>query len=152
MDETDRARSPSELLIILAAISDEASPLRTIAPKFSGRFNKGVDYVGFQGKFKHEMTLDVAAIAYAVQQYGLPENLMLGIHSGSDKFSIYPAVHAVMRRLEAGVHLKTAGTTWLEVLIGLAEAGGEGLELAKDIYVDAFTQIARKAPSFRAGM
>jgi hypothetical protein len=46
MDETDRAQSPVELLIILAAIADEGIPIQTIAPKFSGRFNKGVDYVG----------------------------------------------------------------------------------------------------------
>jgi len=81
----------------------------------------------------------VAAIAHAVKEYGLPKNLKLSIHSGSDKFSIYPAIHAVMQKLDAGVHLKTAGTTWLEELIGLAEAGGDGLELAKDIYVEAFT-------------
>ena len=83
------------------------------------------------------MALDVAAIAYAVKQYGLPENLKLSVHSGSDKFSIYPAIHATMKRLDVGVHLKTAGTTWLEELIGLAEAGGEGLALAKEVYAEA---------------
>ena len=138
MDETDRAQSPAELLIILAAIADEGIPVQTIAPKFSGRFNKGVDYVGDVAQFEREMALDVAAIAYAVRQYGLPENLKLSIHSGSDKFSIYPAIHATMKRFNAGVHLKTAGTTWLEELIGLAEAGGDGLALAKEIYSEAF--------------
>lgn len=138
MDETDRAQSPVELLIILAAIADEGIPLQTIAPKFSGRFNKGVDYVGGVAQFEREMALDVAAIAYAVRQYGLPGNLKLSVHSGSDKFSIYPAIHATMQRFDAGVHLKTAGTTWLEELIGLAEAGGDGLALAKEIYFEAF--------------
>lgn len=138
MDETDRAQTPAELLIILAAIADEGIPVQTIAPKFSGRFNKGVDYVGDVARFEQEMALDVAAIAYAIRQYGLPENLKLSIHSGSDKFSIYPAIHAVMRLLDAGVHLKTAGTTWLEELIGLAESGGDGLALAKEIYAEAF--------------
>ncbi len=137
MDETDRAQSPVELLIILAAIADEGIPVQTIAPKFSGRFNKGVDYVGDVKQFEREMALDIAAIAYAVKQYGLPENLKLSIHSGSDKFSIYPAIHANMKRMNVGVHLKTAGTTWLEELIGLAEAGGEGLELAKEVYAEA---------------
>src|SRR5580692_5607427 len=137
MDETDRAQSPVELLIILAAIADEGIPVQTIAPKFSGRFNKGVDYVGDVAQFEREMALDVAAIAYAVRQYGLPGNLKLSVHSGSDKFSIYPAIHATMQRLNVGVHLKTAGTTWLEELIGLAEAGGEGLALAKEVYVEA---------------
>ena len=137
MDETDRAQSPAELLIILAAIADEGIPVETIAPKFSGRFNKGVDYVGDTGQFEREMGLDVAAIALAVRQYGLPENLKLSIHSGSDKFSIYPAIYAAMKRFNAGVHLKTAGTTWLEELIGLAEAGGDGLALAKEVYAEA---------------
>lgn len=137
MDETDRAQSPVELLIILAGIADEGIPVQTIAPKFSGRFNKGVDYVGNVAQFEREMALDMAAIAYAVKQYGLPENLKLSIHSGSDKFSIYPAIHATMKRFDAGVHLKTAGTTWLEELIGLAEAGGEGLALAKEVYAEA---------------
>jgi tagaturonate epimerase len=137
MDETDRAQSPVELLIILAAIADEGIPVQTIAPKFSGRFNKGVDYVGNVAQFEREMALDVAAIAYAVKQYGLPADLKLSVHSGSDKFSIYPAIHATMQRFGCGVHLKTAGTTWLEELIGLAEAGGEGLALAKEIYAEA---------------
>ncbi len=137
MDETDRAQSPVDLLIILAAIADEGIPVQTIAPKFSGRFNKGVDYVGDVGQFEREMALDIAAIAYAVKQYGLPGNLKLSVHSGSDKFSIYPAIHANMKRFNVGVHLKTAGTTWLEELIGLAEAGGTGLALAKDIYAEA---------------
>jgi len=138
MDETDRAQSPVEFLIILAAIADDGIPLQTIAPKFSGRFNKGVDYAGDPKQFEREMALDVAAIAYAVRQYGLPQNLKLSVHSGSDKFSIYPAIHATMQRFDAGVHLKTAGTTWLEELIGLAEAGGDGLALAKEIYGEAF--------------
>jgi len=138
MDETDSAQSPAELLIILAAIADEGIPIQTIAPKFSGRFNKGVDYMGDLAQFEREFALDVAAIAYAVKHFGLPENLKLSVHSGSDKFSIYPAIHATMKKFNAGVHLKTAGTTWLEELIGLAEAGGDGLSLAKDIYTEAF--------------
>jgi len=131
MDETDRAQTPVELLIILAAIADERIPVETIAPKFSGRFNKGVDYVGDVAQFEREMALDVAAIAYAVRQYGLPENLKLSVHSGSDKFSIYPAINATMKRFNVGVHLK----------IGLAEAGGEGLALAKEVYGEALKHM-----------
>jgi len=137
MDETDVAQTPAELLIILAAIADEGIPVQTIAPKFSGRFNKGVDYVGDAGQFATEMELDMAAIQLAVKSYGLPANLKLSVHSGSDKFSIYPAIHASMKKFDTGVHLKTAGTNWLEELIGLAEAGGDGLALAKEIYAEA---------------
>jgi hypothetical protein len=138
MDETDSPQTPVELLIILAAISDEQIPIQTIAPKFTGRFNKGVDYVGNLPKFSKEFSDDVAAIAFAVQKYGLPANLKLSVHSGSDKFSIYGPMHKILQRFDAGVHLKTAGTNWLEELIGLAEAGGEGLDLAKDIYAEAY--------------
>ena len=138
MDETDSAQTPAELLILLAAIADEAIPIQTIAPKFSGRFNKGVDYVGDAAQFGRELALDMAALGHAVRTYGLPSNLKLSIHSGSDKISIYPAIHAAMRQFSAGVHLKTAGTTWLEEVIGLAEAGGDGLALAKALYAEAF--------------
>jgi len=142
MDETDAAQTPAELLIILAAIADEGIPIQTIAPKFSGRFNKGVDYVGDTGQFAREMTLDMAAIRHAVSAYGLPPNLKLSVHSGSDKFSIYPAIHAAIHQFSAGVHLKTAGTTWLEEIVGLAESGGDGLALAKEIYAEAFAHSA----------
>ena len=138
MDETDVAQSPVELLIILAAIADEGIPVQTIAPKFSGRFNKGVNYVGDVAQFNREFELDIAAIAYAVKNFGLPGNLKLSVHSGSDKFSIYPGIHAAITKFNAGVHLKTAGTTWLEELIGLAEAGGDALTLAKEIYAQAY--------------
>ncbi|MGA7886424.1 MAG: tagaturonate epimerase family protein [Acidobacteriaceae bacterium] len=136
MDETDAAQTSAELLIILSAIADEGIPVQTIAPKFTGRFNKGVDYVGNVEQFRREIQLDVAAIAWAVRHFGLPKNLKLSIHSGSDKFSIYAAIHEATKR--SGVHLKTAGTTWLEEIIGLAEAGGDGLALAKDIYAEAY--------------
>jgi hypothetical protein len=142
MDETDSAQTPAELLIILAAIADHDVPIQTIAPKFSGRFNKGVDYVGDVAQFAREMALDMAAIRYAIVHYGLPASLKLSVHSGSDKFSIYPTIHASMQKFSAGVHLKTAGTTWLEEIIGLAEAGGDGLALGKEIYAEAFAHSA----------
>jgi len=150
MDETDSAQTPAELLIILAAIADEGIPVQTIAPKFSGRFNKGVDYAGDVAQFAREITLDMAAIQHAVATYGLPRNLKLSIHSGSDKFSIYPAIHEAMGKFSTGVHLKTAGTTWLEEIIGLAEAGGKGLALAKEIYAEAYSYAAELSAPYAA--
>lgn len=140
MDETDQPQTPPELLVILAAVADEKIPVQTIAPKFSGRFNKGVDYVGDIDRFEKEFSDDLAVIAFAVRQYRLPENLKLSVHSGSDKFSIYAPIKRSLARFDAGLHIKTAGTTWLEELIGLAEAGGEGLDLAKEIYANALVQ------------
>ena len=137
MDETDAPQTPPELLVILAAITDEGVPIQTIAPKFTGRFNKGVDYVGDAVQFEKEFREDVAVIAHAVAAYGLPANLKLSVHSGSDKFSIYAPIRRTVAATGCGVHLKTAGTTWLEELIGLAEAGGDGLKMAKQVYRDA---------------
>lgn len=141
MDETDLPQTPPELLIILAMLADEKVKLQTIAPKFTGRFNKGVDYVGDLVQFEKEFNDDLAVIAYAVKQYGLPANLKLSVHSGSDKFSIYPIIRKALAKTGAGLHIKTAGTTWLEELIGLAEAGGDGLVLAKEIYAYALEHV-----------
>jgi hypothetical protein len=138
MDETDAPQTPAELLVILAALADEGVPVQAIAPKFTGRFNKGVDYVGDVAQFETEFRSDLAVIAQAVHAYGLPPGLKLSIHSGSDKFSIYPAIRRALRDFDAGVHVKTAGTTWLEEVIGLAEAGTDGLGLAKEIYAEAY--------------
>jgi hypothetical protein len=137
MDETDQPQTPVELLFILAAIGAERIPVQTIAPKFTGRFNKGVDYVGDVAQFEREFTDDLAVIAWAIEEFGLPANLKLSVHSGSDKFSIYPAIRTAIRKTGAGLHIKTAGTTWLEELIGLAAAGGDGLQIAKDVYAQA---------------
>ena len=141
MDETDQPQSPAELLVILAALADAGVPAQTIAPKFTGRFNKGVDYQGDVRQFEKEFNDDLAVIRFAVGKYGLPANLKLSVHSGSDKFSIYGPIRNALARFEAGVHLKTAGTTWLEEVIGLGEAGGSGLALAKEIYAGALEHI-----------
>ena len=141
MDETDSPQTPPELLVILAALADEKVGVQTIAPKFTGRFNKGVDYVGDLAQFEKEFHDDLAVIAHAIARYGLPANLKLSVHSGSDKFSLYPIIRRTLPKFDAGLHLKTAGTTWLEELIGLAEAGGEGLAFAKEIYAGAIGHV-----------
>ncbi|MHC4571269.1 MAG: tagaturonate epimerase family protein [Planctomycetota bacterium] len=141
MDETDQPQTPVEMFFILAAIADEGIAAQTIAPKFTGRFNKGVDYVGDVGHFAKEFEQDLAAIAFAVKEFGLPENLKLSVHSGSDKFSIYGPISKSLKKFDAGLHLKTAGTTWLEELIGLATAGGDGLAIAKEVYTKALLRF-----------
>jgi hypothetical protein len=141
MDETDAPQTPPQLLVILAMLADEQVPLQTIAPKFTGRFNKGVDYVGDLRQFAREFHDDIAVLAHAAAAYGLPESLKLSVHSGSDKFSLYPIIREALATTGAGVHLKTAGTTWLEELIGLSEAGGDGLVLVREFYAAAFADI-----------
>jgi hypothetical protein len=138
VDETDSPQTPVELFLILAMIAGEKIPAQTIAPKFTGRFNKGVDYVGNIAQFEKEFDEDLSVIAFAIREFGLPDSLKLSVHSGSDKFSLYPIINRLVKKHGAGLHVKTAGTTWLEEVIGLAEAGGDGLQLAKDIYAGAY--------------
>lgn len=140
VDETDSPQTPAELLIILAMIADEGIPAQTVAPKFTGRFNKGVDYVGDIDAFEREFDADLGVLACAVERFGLPSSLKISVHSGSDKFSLYPVIRRLIDKHRAGLHLKTAGTTWLEEVAGLAEAGGEALDLAKRIHALAHSR------------
>jgi len=141
VDETDFPQDPSELFFILAMVAQEIIPVQTIAPKFTGRFNKGVDYVGDLKLFEKEFDEDLSVIKFAIKEFGLPETLKLSVHSGSDKFSLYPIINRLIKLHHAGLHVKTAGTTWLEEVIGLAEAGGEGLEIAKEVYAEAYSHF-----------
>lgn len=148
MDETDEPQTPVEMFFILEAIAHVGIPAQTIAPKFTGRFNKGVDYVGDLEQFTTEFEQDLAVIQFAIKEFSLPDNLKLSVHSGSDKFSIYGPIRNAIKKFDAGLHIKTAGTTWLEELIGLALAGGEGLEIAKEVYRKAFDRYDELAKPY----
>jgi hypothetical protein len=146
VDETDQPQTPAELLLILLMLAREKVPAQTIAPKFTGRFNKGVDYVGDLGKFEKEFDEDLCVVRFAIAKFGLPDSLKLSVHSGSDKFSLYPIINRLLKKHDTGVHVKTAGTTWLEEVIGLAESGREGLGIAREIYATAhgrFEELAK---------
>jgi tagaturonate epimerase len=140
-DETDTPQSPLDLFFILKLLADNNVPAQTIAPRFSGRFNKGVDYVGDVTKFEKEFEQDLLVIDFAVKQFGLPENLKLSVHSGSDKFAIYPIIGKMILKHNKGIHIKTAGTTWLEEIAGLALSEGEGLKIAKEVYAKAYEKL-----------
>lgn len=140
-DETDTPQSPLELFFIIKLLADNGVKVQTIAPKFSGRFNKGVDYVGDLAMFEKEFEEDLLVIDFAVKKFGLPDNLKLSIHSGSDKFAIYPIIGKLLKKYDKGIHVKTAGTTWLEEIAGLAISDGDGLALAKDVYASAYKKM-----------
>jgi tagaturonate epimerase len=148
VDETDTPQNPVDLFLILAMIAEQGIPAQTIAPKFTGRFNKGVDYVGDLGQFEKEFDEDLSVIAFAVREFGLSDALKLSVHSGSDKFSIYPIINRLIKKHDAGLHVKTAGTTLLEEVIGLAESGGDGLEIVKEIYAQAHEHFAELAAPY----
>jgi hypothetical protein len=141
MDEVPEPQTPAELFFILMMLGLEKIPLQTIAPKFSGRFNKGVDYVGNPELFAIEFESDLLVIDRAVKEFRLPDNLKMSVHSGSDKFAIYPHIGRIIKKHDKGIHLKTAGTTWLEEVIGLAMAGGEALDFVKEIYSKSLEKI-----------
>jgi hypothetical protein len=141
MDEVSHPQTPVELLFILKMLSSEKIPVQTIAPKFSGRFNKGVDYVCDPQLFAREFESDLLVIDFAIKEFGLPDNLKMSIHSGSDKFAIYPSIGSIIKKSDKGIHIKTAGTTWLEEVIGLAESGGESLDFVKEIYYESLRKI-----------
>lgn len=139
-DEASAPQTPAELYLILAMLADEGVPVATIAPKFTGHFNKGVDYEGNVGDFTREFEDDLIVLKHAGPALGLPEGLKLSIHSGSDKFLIYPVINRLVKKHGAGLHLKTAGTTWLEEIAAVAASGEEGRRLAAGIYADALAR------------
>ncbi|MBN1558507.1 MAG: hypothetical protein JW951_10235 [Lentisphaerae bacterium] len=138
VDETPAPQSGEDLYEMLRLLAKEEVPVQTIAPRFPGRFNKGVEYVGDPAEFGACFESMLDAVRRAVQDFGLPETLKLSLHSGSDKFVIYPVIGALLAETGAGLHVKTAGTTWLEEVAGLAQSGGDALRLAAAIYERAY--------------
>jgi len=111
VDETDTPTSIEEHYFIASELKRLGVQWVSLAPRYTGRFEKGVDYIGDLDKFDADLAKH-AAIARALGPY------KLSIHSGSDKFSIYPIFARHTRGL---VHLKTAGTSYLEELRAAAE-------------------------------
>ena len=141
LDEVSQPQTPEDLFFIFMMLASKNIPLQTIAPKFSGRFNKGVDYTGNPLLFAKEFEADLMIIDFAVKEFGLPENLKISVHSGSDKFSIYPYVGSIIKKHDKGIHIKTAGTSWLEEIIGLTQSGGEALYFVKELYFKSLEDI-----------
>jgi hypothetical protein len=111
VDETETPTSAEEHLYIASELKRLGVKWVSLAPRYVGDFEKGVDYIGDLDVFKVELTKH-AAIAKALGPY------KLSIHSGSDKFSIYPIIAELTDGL---VHLKTAGTSYLEALRTIAQ-------------------------------
>jgi tagaturonate epimerase len=110
VDETEQPTSHAEHIYIASELRRQGVRWVSLAPRYIGRFEKGVDYIGDVAAFEKDIAVH-AAIARALGPY------KLSLHSGSDKFSIYPAA---MRQTRGLVHLKTAGTSYLEALRTIA--------------------------------
>ena len=111
VDETDTPTSTEEHFFIASELKRLGVRWVSLAPRYVGRFEKGVDYIGDLSEFEIELAKH-AAIARVLGPY------KLSIHSGSDKFSVYPIIARHTRGL---VHLKTAGTSYLEAVRTVAQ-------------------------------
>ena len=140
MDEVATPQHPAEVFFILKLCAENKLPIQTLALRFPGEFYKGLDYKGDIETFKTEFEKYLMVIDSAIKTFNLPPNLKLSIHSGSDKFSIYPVIGELIEKYNTGIHIKTAGTTWLEEVIGLAFAGNKGLNFAKYIYREGYNR------------
>ncbi|GIK71859.1 MAG: hypothetical protein BroJett021_08470 [Chloroflexota bacterium] len=106
VDETDTPTSVHEHYFIANELLQRGAPVVSLAPRFVGKFQKGVDYMGDLAVFEAELAQHVAVLRHF-------DRYKLSIHTGSDKFSIYPII---ARHAGARVHVKTAGTSYLEAL------------------------------------
>lgn len=106
VDETEQPTSHAEHIYIASELRRLGVQWVSLAPRYIGRFEKGVDYIGDLAALE----MDMAVHAAIARQFG---PYKLSLHSGSDKFSIYPIAMRLTRGL---VHLKTAGTSYLEAL------------------------------------
>jgi hypothetical protein len=111
VDETETPTSIAEHFFIASELNRLGVQWVSLAPRYVGRFEKGVDYIGDLAEFEAQLAKH-AAIARVLGPY------KLSIHSGSDKFSIY---HLVALHTGGLVHLKTAGTSYLEALRAVAQ-------------------------------
>ncbi len=112
VDETETPTTPVEHIYIVGELKRLGVKWVSLAPRYIGRFEKGVDYIGDLRALARELAVH-AAIARALGPY------KLSLHSGSDKFSVYPLLAGAAQGL---VHLKTAGTSYLEALRVVAQA------------------------------
>lgn len=106
VDETETPTSPVEHYYVAAELKRLGVSWVSLAPRYVGRFEKGVDYIGDPRELKEHLDAH-AAIARTLGPY------KLSLHSGSDKFTVYPMIAEATRGM---VHLKTAGTSYLEAL------------------------------------
>lgn len=105
IDETDTPTDAKSHLFIALELKRRKVAVSTLAPRFIGEFQKGIDYRGDLESFEHDLLAHVGI----ADQFGY----RLSVHSGSDKFSIFPILK---KCIKGSFHVKTAGTNWLEAM------------------------------------
>ena len=111
VDETDYPTTPAEHVVVVRELQRLGMDFVSFAPRFVGRFEKGVEYIGDIDELQRDFEIH-AEIARALGPY------KLSLHSGSDKYSTYPLIAEATKGV---VHLKTAGTSWAEALRVIAQ-------------------------------
>ncbi|MFP4384404.1 MAG: tagaturonate epimerase family protein [Spirochaetia bacterium] len=128
IDETTTPTLPSHHLFIARELEQREIKINSLAPRFIGEFQKAVDYIGDTTEFQRQFSLhcDIA------RNFG---TYKISVHSGSDKFSVYPIIGNLTK---VRLHLKTAGTSWLEAVAAIAEADPD---LYRKIHEKAFSSF-----------
>lgn len=127
IDETILATSPEAHFFVASELQRFKIEVNSLAPKFCGEFEKGIDYIGDINQFAQEILVHADIADY----FGYK----LSIHSGSDKFSVFPYIgHATNGR----VHVKTSGTNWLEAVRVIAK---HNTELFRQMYICALEKF-----------
>lgn len=129
IDETTAPTLPEHHWFVAGELAYRHVPFASLAPRFIGEFQKGIDYIGDLTEFERQF----AVHAKIADHFGFYK---LSIHSGSDKFAVFP----IIGRLTRGrFHLKTAGTSWLEAVAAIAE---NDPKLFRQMYNTAFATLA----------
>ena len=134
VDETDYPTRPAEHVVVVSELKRLGMEFVSFAPRFVGRFEKGVQYIGDLDELRHDFEIH-AQLARALGPY------KLSLHSGSDKFSTYPLIAEATRGV---VHLKTAGTSWAEALRVIASNDADLMREILALALDSF-ELNRKS-------
>ena len=130
VDETETPTTPLEHVFVAKELTERGVELFSLAPRFVGNIQKGIDYIGELDRFEEQLKAH-AAIASSYGGY------RLSLHSGSDKFSIYPYF---AKYLGENVHVKTAGTSYLEAVRLVAEKDPELFRDLHDFALERFEE------------
>jgi hypothetical protein len=128
VDETDYPTKPAEHIVVVSELQRLGMRFVSFAPRFVGRFEKGVEYIGDLDELRRDFTIH-AEIARALGPY------KLSLHSGSDKYSTYPLIAEATNGV---VHLKTAGTSWAEALRVIANNDADLMRQILELALDSF--------------
>ena len=129
IDETSSPTLPSHHLFIVRELRRRGVEFSSLAPRFIGEFQKAIDYIGDLDEFDRQFKVH----ALIAQNYG---NYKISVHSGSDKFAVYPTVGRETRHY---LHLKTAGTSWLEAVTVISR---KDPQLYRDMHQCALDNVA----------